>query len=456
MAEQSRPRRSLLADIRPLRESPAFRRLWIGTSVSAIGGTMTSFAVTLQTYQLTHSSVAVGAIGLAQAVPFLVLGLFGGSFADAVDRRRLVLVTSGCLTVVSAAFAAQAFGDLRQLWLLYALAAVQAMLQSVNGPARRTFLPRLVPAGQVAAGVALNQLSGYISFLIGPVLAGIVAGAAGLRACYVIDTLSFGAALYGVAALPAMPPHGGLGKPGFRAVAEGLRYIRRHSILAAALLADLDSMILGMPIALFPALNAAHFGGTPQTLGLLTAGPAAGGLLGSALSGPAGRVRRQGRAMLVTVAIWGAAIAGFGFTHVLWLAVALLAIGGAADTTSVIFRGTIVQLTTPDRFRGRVTAVEFVIGGGGGPQLGNFEAGAVAALTSPAISAISGGLGCVAGAVAIRLAFPALARYRAADHLPPAEDQPAPASAAQGRGPQGCAPDDPVGCPAGPPVQFRS
>jgi MFS family permease len=412
VAEQPSPRRSLLADLRPLRESPPFRRLWIGTSVSSLGGAMTGFAVILQTYDLTHSSVAVGAIGLAQAIPSLVIGLFGGSFADAVDRRRLVLATSGILAAVSAVFAVQAFLALGQLWLLYVLAAVQATVQSVDGPARRTFLPRLLPAERVAAGVALGQLSGYVSFLGGSVLAGAVTAAAGLRVCYLIDALSFGAALYGVGRLPAMPPQHGQARPGFRAAAEGLRYIRRQPVLTAAFLADIDATLLGMPVALFPALNAERFGGSPQTLGLLNAALAAGGLLGSALSGPAARVSGKGRAMLITVAIWGAAIAGFGFARVLWLALGLLALAGAADTTSVIFRGSVVQAITPDRLRGRVTAVDYVVGVGV-PRLGNFEAGAVASLTSPAISAVSGGLATMAGAVAIRLAFPAMARYGA-------------------------------------------
>jgi MFS family permease len=408
---QPRPRRSLIADLRPLRESPPFRRLWIGSAVSSVGSAMTGFAVVLQTYELTRSSLAVGAIGLVQAVPAVVFGLFGGSFADAVDRRRLVLVTSGGLAVVSALFAAQAYADLRQLWLLYVLAVAAATLQAVDGPARRTFLPRLVPAGLVPAGVALNQLSFYVSFLIGPVLAGVVTAAGGLRVCYLVDALSFGASLYGVARLPAMPPQDGGARPGLRAVAEGLRFICRRRVLAAAFLADIDGTVLGMPVALFPALNAERFGGSPQTLGLLNAALAAGGLLGSVLSGPAGRVSRKARAMLVTVAVWGAAIACFGAASVLWLALAMLVVAGAADTTTVIFRGSVVQAATPDPLRGRVMAVDYVVGNAV-PRLGNFEAGAVASLATPAISAISGGLATIAGAAAIRLAFPAVARHR--------------------------------------------
>jgi MFS family permease len=220
-----------------------------------------------------------------------------------------------------------------------------------------------------------------------------------------------------------MPPQDGQARPGVRAAVEGLRYIRRQPILMAVFLADLDAMLLGMPVALFPALNAARFGGSPQTLGLLNAALAAGGMLGSALSGPAGRVSRKARAMLFTVALWGAAITGFGFAWTLWLALLLLVIGGAADTTSVIFRGSVVQVATPDRFRGRVMAVDYVVGAGV-PRLGNFEAGAVASLTSPAISAISGGLGTIAGALLIRLAFPALARYDPRAEPAPADDAP--------------------------------
>jgi hypothetical protein len=420
-----RPRRSLLADLRPLRESPAFRRLWIGTSVSSVGGTMTGFAVILQTYDLTRSSVAVGAIGLAQFAPVVLIGLLGGSFADAVDRRRLVLVTSGGRAAVSAALAAQAFLGSRQLWLLYALAAAQAALESVDGPARRTFLPRLLPPERIAAGVALNMLSFHICYLFGPVLAGAVTAAAGLRVCYLVDAVSFGAALYGVARLPAMPPRDDPGRPGPRAAAEGLRYIRRQPILMAMFLADLDATLFGMPVALFPALNAARFGGSPRTLGLLNAGLAAGGLLGSALSGPAARVSRKARAMLFAVGLWGAAIAGFGFARTLWLALALLVLAGVADTTSVIFRGSVVQIVTSERMRGRVTAVDYVVGMGV-PRLGNFEAGAVASLTSPGISATSGGLAAVAGALLIRLAFPAVAGYRA--RAGPAGFQMSPAS----------------------------
>jgi MFS family permease len=409
---EDRPRRRFVLDTGPLRDSADFRRLWIGSSLSIVGGQMTTFAVTLQVFQTTRSSAAVGAVGLCSAAPLILLGLFGGSFSDAVDRRRLVMVTNWCSLAVSVLLGVQAFLHLRLLWPLYVLVAVQSVIGAVGAPARRTFVPRLLPAGQVTAGVALNQLSFQIGLMVGPAMAGTVTAAGGLRLCYLADVASFTGTLYALARLPPMPPQGGTARPGIAAVAEGLRFIRRRPVLAGVFLADLDAMVLGMPFALFPALNAAHFGGAPQTLGLIVAAPAVGGLVGTAFSGPVGHIARPGRALLIAVTIWGAAIAGFGLTRTLWLALALLAIAGAADTINVIFRATIVQLATPDRFRGRVTGVDFVIGAGG-PQLGNFRAGAVASLTSPATSAVGGGLAVMLGAGLIRLALPAFARHAA-------------------------------------------
>jgi MFS family permease len=206
-------------------------------------------------------------------------------------------------------------------------------------------------------------------------------------------------------------PDGGRGRRSLGAAAEGLRFIGRQPLLVAAFLTDLDAMLLGMPVALFPALNAAHFGGSLRTLGLLNAAVGAGGLVSAVLSGPAARVARQGRGMLAGTMIWGAAIACFGLTASLPLALLMLAVAGAADTLTVTFRAAMVQTVTPDELRGRVSSVEYIIGTGGAP-LGNVESGVVASLTTPVISTVAGGLGCLAIAALIGLMFPAFARYR--------------------------------------------
>jgi MFS family permease len=399
-------------DIQPLQESPAFMRLWLGSSLSSIGSRMTTFAVALQVYYLTHSSLAVGGVGLAMAAPAIVLGLAGGTVADAVDRRKLVLVTTSGLAVISTLFAVQAFTNLGLVWLLYALVAVQSLLAAVDGPARRTFLPRLLPAENVSAGAALNMFAFHLSVTAGPALAGLITAGLGLRACYLVDAVSFSAALYGIARLPAMPPTGAAARPSLRAVADAIGFIRRSRILAGAFLADMNATILGMPFALFPAINADHFGGAAQTLGLLNSAPAVGGIIGSALSGPVGRVSHQGRAILIASAVWGAGLAAFGLANDLRLALGFLVLAGVADVLSVVFRTTIVQVTTPDNYRGRVSAAEYVVGVAC-PQLGNFRAGAVGSLTSATIGAVSGGLSTVVGAALIALLNPAMTGYRA-------------------------------------------
>jgi MFS family permease len=410
---------SLLTDVSPLREYATFRRLFTGTTLSAIGSALTGFAVPLQVYDMTHSPFAVGAIGLASLVPALVLGLLGGSVLDAVDRRKLVLVCTSALAVTSAVLAAQAFAGLSALWLLYVLVAVQSGISAVNVPARRTFVPTLLPANSLSAGMALNRLSFQVTIIVGPALAGLITAAAGghLQACYLIDTVSFGAALYGVARLPAMPSRSDANRPGLRAVAEGLQFIRRSQVLAGAFLADLTATVLGLPVALFPAINAERFGGSPVTLGLFTTAIGVGGLVSSALTGPVRHVARQGLVMLWTTAIWGAAFAGFALAGSLWLTLSMLAIAGAADTFTVVFRSTIVQAVTTDELRGRLTATEYVVGIGG-DSLGRLESGALGSLTSPVISALFGSVATVVLAGAIGLALPRFARYRAGAEVP--------------------------------------
>jgi MFS family permease len=413
-------RHRLLADITPLRESAVFRRLWAGTTLSSAGSALASFAVVLQVYDLTRSPVAVGMLGVAQMVPTLAVGLLGSPVTDVMDRRKLVLATSGCLAAVSAVLAAQALVGLGMAWALYALTAAQSALSAVDRPARGTFVPSLLSANQLAAGLALNRLSFQITLTAGPALAGLIAAAPhlGLPACYLLDTVSFTAALYGIARLPAMPPQSGATRPGLRAAAEGIGFIRRSPVIAGAFLADLTATVFGLPVALFPAINAERFGGDPRTLGLFTTAIGLGGLASAAFSGLVTHVSRQGRAMLCAVAVWGAAFAGFAVAPSLWLTLSLLAIAGAADTFTVVFRGAVVAAATPDHLRGRVMAADYVIGAGGG-QLGNLEAGTLGSLTSPTISALTGGLVTIAGAVVIGLALPAFTRHRRKRPGPP-------------------------------------
>lgn len=412
----------LLADVTPLRSSAAYRRFWAGTTLSTIGGSLTYFAITLQVYDITRSPAAVGLLGLAAMVPLLTVGLIGGTLIDRLDRRRLVLACTGCAMAVSAALVAQAFLGMRLVWPLYLLFAMASACGAVNAPTRRTLIRGLLPDSQLPAALALDQLTFQTTMTAGPALAGAIVAAPhfGFGGCYLIDTASFAAALYGAARLPRTPASPAPAE-GTRlaAVAAGVSFIRRSPVLCGAFLADLNATFFGLPISLFPAINAARFGGDPRTLGLFTTAIGVGGLISAVLSGPVKHLRRQGLGMLVTVSVWGAAFAVFALAGSLWLTLLALAVAGAADAGTVVLRGIIVQTVTPEEFRGRVTAADYVVGAGGA-QLGSLEAGAVGSLASPEISALSGGLITVAGAVVIGAALPAFRRYRAgaADPVP--------------------------------------
>jgi hypothetical protein len=412
----------LVVDIAPLRESPPYRRLWVGSGLSSIGGQMTSYAVILQVFVLTRSSLAVGLLGLVIAVPTIAVAVAGGAVIDAFDRRTTVLWATSLQAVMSALLAYQAFAGLNQVWLLYSLVAAISAIGAVNAPARRTFMPRLLRRDQLPAGAALQTLTMHASMTIGPALAGLITAAAGLKCCYLIDAVSFGFSLYGVARLPSMRPQAQDARPGLRAIGEGLRFVVRTRVVLGAFISDMSATFLGMPMALFPAINAERFGGHAETLGLLTTAVAVGGILGSALSGPVSRLPRQGLGMLVAAAVWGAGLTGFGLAGVFWLAFLTLVIAGTGDVTAVVLRTALVQGATPDQFLGRVSSAEYAVGAGV-PQLGNFRAGAVASLTSATTSAVSGGLSTIAGAALIGLLIPSLAAFRAP--ASPAEGTPA-------------------------------
>ncbi|MEU5846819.1 MFS transporter [Saccharopolyspora shandongensis] len=403
-----------LLDTRPLCASAAFRRLWAGNALSALGGQLTVVAVLFQMWELTGSPLAVGAIGLVQSIAMVLFGLLGGALADAVDRRRLVLLTTVVQLLAAGLLAVHA----ASMWGLLALTALQTAGSGLGAPARKTFVVRLLPADQVGAGIALTNLAFQAAMLIGPTIAGVVVGQWGVGACYLLDALTFAAALYGVQRLPAMRPQGEIARPGARAIWEGWRFITSKPLLHGALLSDVLATVTAMPMALFPLINSEHFGGHPETLGLFFSAVAVGGLAAVAASGMVTRARRPGAVMLAAAGAWGLALAGFGLAQPLWLALTCLTAAGAADTTSVITRGAIVQLATPDSHRGRVSAVDHIVGVSC-PDLGNFRGGLVADATSAAFAAFTGGVLCVVGIVVLALTNRSLRRFEAtAPELP--------------------------------------
>ncbi|MFI0259086.1 MFS transporter [Streptomyces sp. NPDC017056] len=408
----------VFADLTPLRASAHYRRLWFGNTVSWVGQQMTALAVSLQVYALTGSTFAVGAVGLCSLIPLVAFGLYGGAIADTVDRRKLGLFSAVGATLLSVALAAAALLDVRQVWVLYAVVALQAVCFALNSPARSSMIPRLLPPGQLPAANALSSLTTTLGMMGGPMLGGVFVGLWGYQAAYLIDVVCFTAALYAMWRLPAMrPDHGGDEAPRRPSVLEGLRFLATRPNLRMTFFADLAAMVLAQPRALFPAIAVLWFGGDAKTVGLLAAAPAVGAVLGALFSGWLGAVRRHGLAILVSVAAWGAAMACFGLTRHLWLGLFFLAVAGCADTISMVFRGTMLQAAAPDRMRGRLQGV-FVVVVAGGPRLGDFLAGSAADLATPAVAVVGGGAACVVAVLLLALWRRDFARYDARDPRP--------------------------------------
>jgi MFS family permease len=401
----------LAVDTRPLR-SRHFRNLWIGQSISFFGSNVTYIAIPYQMYQLTGSTLAVGLVALCELIPLLTLAIVGGTIADAVDRRRLLLVTEVGLVACSLALVYNASLDRPREWALFLLAALITSFWALGSPALRSLTPRLVPEDQLAAAALLNSAYHSLGAVAGPATGGLLIATVGLTATYLIDVGTFAASLIAIWRLPPFPPHEEVERAGFRSMVDGFRFVRSQPVILGIFLLDTNAMIFGMPSALFPAMAEHTFGGGAGTVGFLYAAPYAGALAATLLSGWVGHVSRQGLAVAIAAALWGVAILLFGFTTSLVLALPLLALAGAADNVSAAFRSAIVLAATPDEMRGRVSGIELAQVASA-PTLGNVEAGLVASLTSIRFSVVSGGVACVVGTIAITAAFPALLRFNA-------------------------------------------
>ena len=404
--------RRLAIDLGPLRRYPAFRRLFIGQTISTFGSEIAAVAAPFQLYQLTHSTLQVGLLSLCELFPLLTLTIVGGAIADAVDRRRLLLVTEVLLALVATGFAVNASLDEPQVWAIYVLVTLAMSVFSLGVAGMNSVIPRLVAREELTAAIAIENVYGSTTNVAGPALGGALIALLGLKGAYLLDAATFSASLWSVWRLPPLPAAHDAERPSFQTIAEGFRFVRQKKVLLGMFLIDSNAMVFGMPRALFPALALQRFNGGAGILGLMYAAPYAGALVASLLSGWIGHVRRQGLIVAIAAALWGVAIAAFGFADSLWLALLLLAAAGAADNVSAVLRGTILWAVTPDSLRGRVSGIEFAQVAAT-PALGNVEAGLVASLTSLRVSIVSGGIVCVLGTVVIALAVPALIRYDA-------------------------------------------
>jgi predicted MFS family arabinose efflux permease len=409
----ARPARHVLMDLSPLRQSRDYRALISGQMVSTLGTQLTTVAVPYQVYAITHSSLYVGLVSLAQLFPLIVGSLLGGSLVDALDRRRLLLVVDALGAMLSVGLAVNA--DLGPvLWPLFVFPAAAAALSGVDSSARNAMIPGMVGLRLVPASNALFQALFQTGAIVGPAVAGLLLAGAGVRVVYWLDVASFVAMVLAVFLISPQPPSGaGAARPGWRSMAEGFRFVGRTQQVQGAYLIDVNAMVFGLPRALFPALAATVFGGGATTVGLLYAAPGAGALLGAVTTGWVGRIRRQGVAVIVAVVVWGLAITGFGLVRWLPAALALLAVAGWADVISAVFRNTIIQFAGPESLRGRLMGVQMAVVAGG-PRLGDLEAGAVATGFGDTFAVVSGGLACIAGALVVARLLPGFRRHRSA------------------------------------------
>lgn len=394
-------RKRLFVDLSPLHESPAFARLWIGSSISGIGAQLTLVAVGLEIYDITKSTFAVALVGVISLVPMIVAGLYGGMLADAFDRRIVAIIAAVVAWVTTGCIALHAWLGLDNVALLYALTTVDAVAATVIGTSRAAIVPRLLPARLLPAASALNGIGTGVQLTLGPALAGILVASVGFPLTYTVDVVLFTTAFLGILALPAIRPEGATQRPGLESLLFGIRFLRRSPNIRMTFIVDIIAMTFGQPRVLYPVVGAILIGGGAVTVGVLTASYAVGALVCSVFSGRLGQVRRQGSAVNWAITAYGACILAFGvvllvaqlggehgtggLTDDFWsanlgaIAFAALALAGAgaADNVSSIFRSTILQSAAPDAMRGRLQGI-FIVVVTGGPRLGDLFVGLLA------------------------------------------------------------------------------
>jgi MFS family permease len=395
-------------DITPLRRHRDFRLLFIGRLVSGFGNMITFVAVPYQVYELSHSTLLVGSLGLVELAALVAFAMVGGAMADAADRRTMVLLSEAGLMAGSLLMAGNAVLVHPMIWLIFAVTLLWGSLDAMQRPSLDALLPRLVERDELAAAGALMSLRGTIGMVAGPAIAGILITLIGLPLTYIVDVATFVVGLACLFLMKAVPPPLDAERPSLRRVVEGIKYARSRPELIGTYIVDTVAMTFGMPLALFPAI-AQGLGG-PSVLGLLYAAVPAGSFLFFATSGWARHVHRHGVGLIVAATVWGLAIIGFGLAPGLIAALLFLVLAGAADGMSGLYRQLIWNQTIPDSLRGRLAAIE-LLSYSGGPTLGNFEAGVVASLFSVRTSVLSGGILTVVGCLACAAALPALRRY---------------------------------------------
>jgi MFS family permease len=406
-----------------------FRLLWVGQLISFSGSMMQTAAILWHVSLLVpaaQKALALGMVGLVRIVPIIVFSLLSGVVADAVDRRKLMVVTQTGMAIAAAVLAYLTLRGLTAIWPIYLLAALGSAFGSFDGPARNALLPSLVPREHLPNAISLNTIMFQGAAVAGPSLAGILIATLGVGWIYALNALSFAVVIAALLAMRGVPAIAAAqrGDISLKAALDGLRFVFRAPMIRSTMLLDFFATFFSSATALLPIFAQDILRVGAHGYGWLYAAPSVGALLtGAAMVRVVDRIRRRGAVLLWAVAIYGAATVLFGLSHSFWLTFACLALSGAADTVSMVLRNIIRQLTTPDRLRGRMTGVNMVFFMGG-PQLGELEAGLVANWFGAPLSVVTGGIGCLVATAWTALAAPELRRYRREEpgHLAPIPD----------------------------------
>ncbi|HEV7643695.1 MAG TPA: MFS transporter [Pyrinomonadaceae bacterium] len=403
----------MFVDITPLKISRDYRLLFFGQMVSFFGVMMTVVVVPWQMYQLTQSNFQVGLIYLFQFVPMIVMAFVGGALADAVDRRKMLRITEVMQTLVTAALLVNSLLPQPQVWVLYVCVVLHAAFMALQRPAFDSLIPVIVPPEYMTAVGALNSLRYTLGAILSFSISGIIANQLGAPVAYAIDLVTFAATLIAVWKINAVPPPPGADRPSLKTVIEGFRYAVSRQDLIGTYLIDINAMLFGMPMALFPALGAIYGG---NSVGLFYAAFPLGALIASITSGWTSKKARHGLLITIAAGLWGVAIIFFGLMDSLWLSLLFLTAAGFFDMISGIFRGAIWNQTIPNHLRGRLAGIE-MISYLTGPMLGNAASGILASYTSVKFSIISGGVLTVIGTIILALLLPKFIRYHSSEGL---------------------------------------
>jgi len=382
-----------------------FRLLWMGQIVSVTGSQMQLAAINWHIYLLTRSPLALGLVGACRAIPIILCSLVGGVVADVVDRRRMMMATQSVMLTCSAALALVTFRGLLHVWPIFLLTAIASAAWAFDTPARQALMPTLVPLKDFPNAVSLSMLMFQVGLIVGPPLAGFVLASHGPAFVYTINAASFVAVILGLALMRTSGrPEKDESQPArisFDALREGLRFVWRTPIIVQTMTLDFVATFFASANQLLPIFAKDILRVGAQGYGFLAGAPAGGAIITGLVMARLGTLKKQGLLVIVSIAVFGAATIAFGLSRVFWFSLLMLAITGSADTISTILRQTIRQLATPNKLRGRMTSINMIFFMGG-PQLGEVEAGTVAALVGAPLSVVTGGAACLlAAAIAL-------------------------------------------------------